>query len=217
MDDIIADSPAVMIRKYPSVLIGAFALLALVLAVLHTMAYWRMVVPEDPRWDRLALGAEKRCVCGRLSRMAPARACRLCDRLPGGGFFGRAMATLLFQVKAMDGRLLSAWQPCYWRSPCLQVTFGTPGSVNRAHAGFTNRVGDLERGRTHDPRTAIRDTLPTGPIAKICDSVGADTRAGIGANLAVFSVTNAVLLNPSGIPMPPIWSRCVPTTTVHPT
>ena len=105
MDDIIADSPAVMIRKYPAYLIGAFALLALVLAVLGIYGLLAYVVAQRTRemGIRLALGAQRKDVLWPVIvdglRLALAGCVIGCL---GAVFVGRAMATLLFQVKAMD-------------------------------------------------------------------------------------------------------------------
>jgi predicted permease len=105
MDHIIADSPAVMIRKYPAYLIGAFALLALILAVLGIYGLLAYVVAQRTRevGIRLALGAQRKDVLWpvivdglRLALVGCVIGCL------GAVFVGRAMATLLFQVKAMD-------------------------------------------------------------------------------------------------------------------
>jgi predicted permease len=105
MDDIIADSPAVMIRKYPAYLIGAFAMLALILAVLGIYGLLAYVVAQRTRevGIRLALGAQRNDVLVpvivdgvRLTLIGCVIGCL------GAVFVGRAMAALLFQVKAMD-------------------------------------------------------------------------------------------------------------------
>ncbi len=105
MDEIIAGSPAVMIRKYPAYLIGAFALLALILAVLGIYGLLAYVVAQRTRelGIRFALGAQRNDV------LVPVIANGFRLTLIGiaiGGLgsllVGRAMAALLFQVRAMD-------------------------------------------------------------------------------------------------------------------
>jgi predicted permease len=105
MDEIIADSPAVMIRKYPAYLIGAFALLALILAVLGIYGLLAYVVAQRTRelGIRFALGAQRNDVL--VPVMANGFRLTLIGIAIGGLgslLVGRAMAALLFQVRAMD-------------------------------------------------------------------------------------------------------------------
>ena len=111
MDRIIADSPSVTTRRYPAYLIGAFALLALALAMLGVYGVLAYTVAQRMRelGIRLALGAQRldllRLVVGRGMKLA------LLGVVIGGlGALaaGRLLATLLFEVRASDlGVLLS--------------------------------------------------------------------------------------------------------------
>ena len=105
MDRIIADSPAVSVRRYPAYVIGAFAALAVVLAMLGIYGLLAYVVAQRTRelGIRLALGAQRRNLLGlvvgsglRLALLGAAigTVCAFAA--------GRMLATLLFQVRPTD-------------------------------------------------------------------------------------------------------------------
>jgi putative ABC transport system permease protein len=109
MDRIIADSPSVAVRRYPAYLLGAFASLALVLAMLGIYGLLAYVVAQRTRelGIRLALGAQRRNLLGlvlgsglRLALLGAAigAACALAA--------GRMLATLLFDVRSTDVAIL---------------------------------------------------------------------------------------------------------------
>ena len=109
MDRIIADSPSVAIRRYPAYLLGAFASLALLLAMLGIYGLLAYVVAQRTRelGIRLALGAQRRNLLGlviasglRLALLGAAigAVCALAT--------GRMLATLLFDVRSTDVAIL---------------------------------------------------------------------------------------------------------------
>jgi putative ABC transport system permease protein len=109
MGRIIADSPSVAVRRYPAYLLGAFASLALVLAMLGIYGLLAYVVAQRTRelGIRLALGAQRRnllaLVLGSGLRLALLGAaigavCALAA--------GRMLATLLFDVRPTDVAIL---------------------------------------------------------------------------------------------------------------
>ncbi len=109
MDRIIAGSPAVAVRRYPAYVIGAFAALALVLAMLGIYGLLAYVVAQRTRelGVRLALGAQRRNLLGlvvggglRLALFGAAigTACAFAA--------GRMLATLLFEVRPTDLAIL---------------------------------------------------------------------------------------------------------------
>jgi putative ABC transport system permease protein len=105
MEQIIEESPSALMRRYPAVLIGAFAVLALVLATIGIYGLLAYVVAQRTRelGIRLALGAQRnsllRLVIGNGMRLALMGAVigALCSLATG-----RALSSLLFQVKATD-------------------------------------------------------------------------------------------------------------------
>jgi len=105
MERIIADSPAVSVRRYPAYVIAAFAALALALAMLGIYGLLAYVVAQRTRelGIRLALGAQRRNILGlvvgsglKLALLGAAigTACAFAA--------GRMLATLLFQVRPTD-------------------------------------------------------------------------------------------------------------------
>ena len=105
MERIVAESPSVAVRRYPAYLIGAFAALALVLAMLGIYGLLAYVVAQRTRelGIRLALGAQRRnllaLVLGSGLKLA----------LLGAAIgtvaalaAGRMLATLLFEVRPTD-------------------------------------------------------------------------------------------------------------------
>jgi predicted permease len=109
MDRIIADSPSVAIRRYPAYLIGAFASLALLLAMLGIYGLLAYVVAQRTRelGIRLALGAQRRNLLGlviasglRLALLGAAigSVCALAA--------GRMLTMLLFDVRSTDVAIL---------------------------------------------------------------------------------------------------------------
>lgn len=110
MERIVADSPSVAMRRYPAYLIGAFALLALILATLGVYGLLAYVVAQRTRelGIRLALGAKRidllRLVVERGIKLA------LAGVLIGGVgavASGRFLATLLYAVRPTDAAILA--------------------------------------------------------------------------------------------------------------
>ena len=111
MERIVADSPSVAMRRYPAYLIGAFALLALILATLGVYGLLAYVVAQRTRelGIRLALGAKRidllRLVVGQGMKLA------LAGVLIGGigaVASGRFLATLLYAVRPTDAAILAS-------------------------------------------------------------------------------------------------------------
>ena len=109
MDRIMADSPSVAVRRYPAYLIGAFASLALVLAMLGIYGLLAYLVAQRTRelGIRLALGAQRRNLLGlvmgsglRLALFGAAIG-TICSLVAG-----RMLATLLFEVRPTDLAIL---------------------------------------------------------------------------------------------------------------
>jgi len=109
MDRILADSPSVAVRRYPAYLIGAFAALALVLAMLGIYGLLAYVVAQRTRelGIRLALGAQRRNLLG-LVLGSGLRLALLGAAIGTVGAFaaGRMLATLLFDVRPTDVAIL---------------------------------------------------------------------------------------------------------------
>ena len=109
MDRIMADSPSVAVRRYPAYLIGAFASLALVLAMLGIYGLLAYLVAQRTRelGIRLALGAPRRNLLGLVMgsglRLALVGAVigTICSLVAG-----RMLATLLFEVRPTDLAIL---------------------------------------------------------------------------------------------------------------
>ena len=111
MERIVAESPSVAMRRYPAYLIGAFALLALILATLGVYGLLAYVVAQRTRelGIRLALGAKRidllRLVVGQGMKLA------LAGVLMGGigaVASGRFLATLLYAVRPSDAVILAS-------------------------------------------------------------------------------------------------------------
>jgi predicted permease len=105
MDRIIAESPSVAMRRYPAYLIGAFAFLALALAVIGVYGLLAYVVAQRTRelGIRLALGAQR----GNLLRMVVSNGLKLAligvaIGAAGSVAAGRMLSTLLFAVRPTD-------------------------------------------------------------------------------------------------------------------
>ena len=105
MDQIIQQSPSALIRRYPAMMVGAFALLSLALAAIGIYGLLAYLVAQRTRelGIRLALGAQRsgvlRLVVGNGVRLA------FFGALIGGlcsVAAGRLLATLLFQVSPID-------------------------------------------------------------------------------------------------------------------
>ncbi len=109
MERIIADSPAVAVRRYPAYVIGAFAALALVLAMLGIYGLLAYVVAQRTRelGIRLALGAQRRNLLGLVLGSA-LRLALLGAAIGAAGALavGRMLATLLFDVRSTDVAIL---------------------------------------------------------------------------------------------------------------
>jgi predicted permease len=105
MDQIIAQSPSVFLRRYPSFLIGSFAVLALILAMVGLYGLIAYSVSQRTRevGIRIALGAQPRDVL----RLVMGEGARLTLLGVGVGVFAalgltRLMHSLLFGVSAVD-------------------------------------------------------------------------------------------------------------------
>jgi putative ABC transport system permease protein len=105
MDQIIAQSPSVFLRRYPSLLIGSFAVLALILAMVGLYGVISYSVSQRTRelGIRIALGAQPRDVV----RLVVGEGARLTMTGVGVGVFAalaltRLMRSLLFGVSAVD-------------------------------------------------------------------------------------------------------------------
>jgi len=105
MDEVIARSPSVFLRRYPSYLIGSFAVLALILAMVGLYGLISYAVSQRTReiGIRMALGAQRREVVGlilgdgtRLAIMGVALG------LAAGLVLTRFMSSLLYGVSAYD-------------------------------------------------------------------------------------------------------------------
>jgi putative ABC transport system permease protein len=111
MDQIIDQSPSVFLRRYPSYLIGSFALLALVLAMIGLYGLVSYSVSQRARemGIRLALGASRsdvlRLVLGEGARLA---AIGIAIGAAAALALTRLMSSLLFGVSAMDALTFGA-------------------------------------------------------------------------------------------------------------
>jgi predicted permease len=105
MEEIIADSPAVFLRRYPSMLIGSFAALAVLLAAvgLYGLLAYSVAQQTHEIGIRLALGAEP----GDLVRMVVGHGAKLALLGVGLGIAAalaltRLLGSLLYGVSAVD-------------------------------------------------------------------------------------------------------------------
>jgi predicted permease len=109
MDQIIQQSPPVLIRRYPAIMIGTFALLSLALATIGIYGLLAYFVAQRTRelGIRLALGAKRSDVVAivvhnalklALFGIVIGVACSL--------IAGRALGSLLFQVRPVDFSML---------------------------------------------------------------------------------------------------------------
>jgi predicted permease len=105
MDQLIAQSPAVFLRRYPSYLIGSFAALALVLAMVGLYGLISYAVSQRVRelGIRIALGAQQRDVM----RLVMGQGARLAIAGVAAGILAalaltKLMRSLLFGVSAAD-------------------------------------------------------------------------------------------------------------------
>jgi putative ABC transport system permease protein len=111
MDDIISQSPSVFLRRYPSFLIGSFAMLALILAMVGLYGLISYSVSQRSREVsiRVALGAQPRDVI----RLVVGEGARLTLMGIGAGVLAalgltRLMRSLLFGVSAVDPATFAA-------------------------------------------------------------------------------------------------------------
>jgi ABC-type antimicrobial peptide transport system permease subunit len=98
-------APAVFVRRYPSYLIGSFATLALLLAMLGLYGLISFAVAQRTReiGIRMALGAQATDVVGLVMRQGmTAVLAGVCVGVVAGLLLTRTMATLLYGVKATD-------------------------------------------------------------------------------------------------------------------
>ncbi len=109
MDTIIAESPSVSMRRYPAYLIGAFAALALVLAVLGIYGLLAYVVAQRTRelGIRLALGAQRSSLLTLvISSGVKLALIGVAVGAVGSLAAGRMLSALLFAVHATDITIL---------------------------------------------------------------------------------------------------------------
>jgi putative ABC transport system permease protein len=111
MDQIIQESPSALIRRYPAMMVGAFALLSLMLAAIGIYGLLAYLVAQRTRelGIRLALGAQRSSVL-RLVIANGARLALLGAVIGGVASVaaGRLLASLLFQVSPMDVSIFAA-------------------------------------------------------------------------------------------------------------
>jgi ABC-type antimicrobial peptide transport system permease subunit len=105
MDQIVAQSPSVFLRRYPSLLIGSFAALAMILAVVGLYGLISYSVSQRTRelGIRIALGAQS----GDVVRLVVGEGARLTMMGVGVGVLAalsltRLMRSLLYGVSAVD-------------------------------------------------------------------------------------------------------------------
>jgi putative ABC transport system permease protein len=111
MEQIISQSPSVFLRRYPSFLIGSFAMLALILAIVGLYGLISYSVSQRTRevGIRVALGAQPRDVI----RLIVGEGARLTLIGIGAGVLAalgltRLMESLLFGVSAVDPATFTA-------------------------------------------------------------------------------------------------------------
>ena len=105
MEQIINQSPAVFLRRYPFYLIGSFAMLALVLAMIGLYGLISYTVLRRTRevGIRLALGARREDIIRLILRQGVIATCvGIAIGLVGGLGLTRVMASLLYGVNAGD-------------------------------------------------------------------------------------------------------------------
>ena len=105
MDQIISQSPSVFLRRYPSYLIGSFAALALVLAMVGLYGLISYSVSQRTRelGIRIALGAQQKDVMRLvLGRGAQLTVIGIVLGLAAALGLTQLMRSLLFGVSAMD-------------------------------------------------------------------------------------------------------------------
>jgi putative ABC transport system permease protein len=105
MDQFTSESPAVFLRRYPSYLIGSFAALAVILAMIGLYGLISFTVLQRTReiGIRVALGAQPRDVLGIVLRQGiGATLVGIAVGIVAGIALTRTMASLLFGVKPTD-------------------------------------------------------------------------------------------------------------------
>ena len=109
MDQVIAGSPSVFLRRYPSYLIGSFAALAVVLAMVGLYGLISFAVAERTRelGIRMALGAESRDLLRLVLRHGMGLALvGVAGGVAGAVALARLIAGLLYGVRPTDPRTL---------------------------------------------------------------------------------------------------------------
>jgi ABC-type antimicrobial peptide transport system permease subunit len=126
MDQIIAQSPSVFLRRYPSFLIGSFAGLALILAMVGLYGLISYSVSQRTRelGIRMALGAQP----GDVVRLVLGEGARLITIGVGVGVFAaltltQLMRSLLFGVSAVDPLTFAGVALLLTLGPLRRVTF----------------------------------------------------------------------------------------------
>jgi putative ABC transport system permease protein len=111
MDEITNQTPAVFMRRYPSYLIGSFAGLALILAMIGLYGLLSFTVMQRTReiGIRVALGAQQRDILRLvLQQGIRATVAGIAVGVLAGMALTRLMASLLFGVKATDAVTFAA-------------------------------------------------------------------------------------------------------------
>ena len=122
MEQIIQQSPPVLIRRYPAIMIGTFALLSLALATIGIYGLLAYFVAQRTRelGIRLALGARRSDVLALVVRNGLKLA--LFGIVIGGAcslIAGRALGSLLFQVRPVDFSILAGVITLLFAVVCL--------------------------------------------------------------------------------------------------
>jgi putative ABC transport system permease protein len=105
MEQLTSEAPAVFLRRYPSYLIGSFAALAVILAMIGLYGLISFTVQQRTReiGIRVALGAQPRDVLGLVLRQGiSATIAGIVLGIAAGMALTRTMASLLFGVEATD-------------------------------------------------------------------------------------------------------------------
>jgi putative ABC transport system permease protein len=105
MEEVIAESPAAFLRRYPAFLMGAFAAIALLMATIGTygMVAYAVAQRRHEIGIRIALGAQRRDIFGLVIGQGMLLvAGGVAVGLAGAALATRALGKLLFGVAAFD-------------------------------------------------------------------------------------------------------------------